>query len=516
MIAILSSSPIIMLKTTKVNLIVKYAKENEIQKIGSTTAKKCDFDCHPDCVLGRYPQVKLEGRYKHDAHPHLVTLVDKIKSVICFDKRESILPFEACGKPCEGLVFEWSGCNVDIHQSELNCRGREIELEHFSHKNPLMFKDKQINIDSGLVFCFGCANPMLYSSNQYPHGNFTLHKSCAELPNEMQHPLHPMYPLGLLTIGDYTCVVCDQHYKDRLAYNCSQCDFNLDLKCASNWHNIGNYDCHKHKFTVLLKWRMKFTCDVCGQDGHGIAYLCSNCQLLVHKRCTLLPCHIKITAHQHPLMLRWSFEASFQLDDQFCKVCHKPFIQKKKICGVYYCENCNYFAHNTCVIKEDVLDETTAMEQENQDPYAATIETIDHENMILIVEPVHKLNLEQNQLELGVQIKHFSHDQHFLSLSDHHEAAKDISDRITTCHCCIRPITVTDAFYSCTEQQSFLHKPCAQLPTQRLHPFHPHPLKLLSRAPMLSDSESSLGSEPNAFDEELSSGWDTSSGAASL
>ncbi|XP_016651526.1 PREDICTED: uncharacterized protein LOC103339501 [Prunus mume] len=128
------------------------------------------------------------------------------------------------------------------------------------------------------------------------------------------------------------------------------------------------------------------------------------------------------------------------------------------------------------------------MEQENQNLYAATIETIDHDskNMILIAEPAHKLNLEQNQLELGAQIKHFSHDQHFLSLTDHHEAVKDISDRITTCHCCIRPITVADAFYSCTEQQSchfFLHKTCAQLPTQRLHPFHPHPLKLLSRAP---------------------------------
>ena len=32
----------------------------------------------------------------------------------------------------------------------------------------------------------------------------------------------------------------------------------------------------------------------------------------------------------------------------------------------------------------------------------------------------------------------------------------------------------------------------------------------------MSTSESSFGSEPNAFDEELSSGWDTSSGAASL
>lgn len=74
----------------------------------------CDFDCHPHCVLNWHSQVKLGEAYKHDTHPHPVTLVEKRKSFIPFDKREHILPFQACGEPCEGLVWECSECNVNM------------------------------------------------------------------------------------------------------------------------------------------------------------------------------------------------------------------------------------------------------------------------------------------------------------------------------------------------------------------------------------------------------------------
>ncbi|CAL9026001.1 unnamed protein product [Prunus brigantina] len=81
-------------------------------------SEHCDFECHPHCILGRYPQVKLGSSYKLDAHPHIVTTVDKRKSVIPFDKRERILPCNGCGEPCEGLVFECSVCNKDYHRKE--------------------------------------------------------------------------------------------------------------------------------------------------------------------------------------------------------------------------------------------------------------------------------------------------------------------------------------------------------------------------------------------------------------
>ncbi|XP_016651524.1 PREDICTED: uncharacterized protein LOC103339496 [Prunus mume] len=82
------------------------------------SCEDCDFDFHPDCVLGRYPQIKLGSTYKHDAHPHPVTFIDKIKSVIPNDKRyKDISPCEVCHEPCEGLVYECSECNINIHRN---------------------------------------------------------------------------------------------------------------------------------------------------------------------------------------------------------------------------------------------------------------------------------------------------------------------------------------------------------------------------------------------------------------
>ncbi|BFG38302.1 hypothetical protein CerSpe_245760 [Prunus speciosa] len=81
-------------------------------------SEHCDFECHPHCILGQHPQVKLGSSYKLDAHPHIVTIVEKRESVIPFDKRESILPCHGCGEPCEGLVFECSVCNKEYHRKE--------------------------------------------------------------------------------------------------------------------------------------------------------------------------------------------------------------------------------------------------------------------------------------------------------------------------------------------------------------------------------------------------------------
>ncbi|XP_020423482.1 uncharacterized protein LOC18770209 [Prunus persica] len=84
-------------------------------------SKHCDFECHPHCIQGGHPQVMLGSSYKLDAHPHIVTCVDKRKSVIPFDKRERILPCHGCGEPCERLVFECSVCNNLFESLQHNC-----------------------------------------------------------------------------------------------------------------------------------------------------------------------------------------------------------------------------------------------------------------------------------------------------------------------------------------------------------------------------------------------------------
>ncbi|KAL6131232.1 hypothetical protein ACLB2K_069608 [Fragaria x ananassa] len=79
--------------------------------------KDCNFDCHPHCIIGRYPRVKLGSTYKHDDHvQHQVTLVSKWKSPIRGDKRDNILHCERCPELCQGLVFECRECNINFHR----------------------------------------------------------------------------------------------------------------------------------------------------------------------------------------------------------------------------------------------------------------------------------------------------------------------------------------------------------------------------------------------------------------
>ncbi|XP_034225565.1 uncharacterized protein LOC117635343 [Prunus dulcis] len=278
--------------------------------------------------------------------------------------------------------------------------------------------------------------------------SFDLHKSCAELLGEIHHPIHRKHPLTLDT-------------SDR-EKSCSlqlfpQCEFNIDLQCASNWRNI--LDFHDHKFTLNRK-PAQLPCEACGKESvstriystrfiynkYGTAmYLCSICQLLVHGCCSRLPTHIKTAQHQHRLKLTWWFEDTFPKIQNFCDLCYGNMDKSR---AVYYCEHecCSYVAHNDCATRryEAVEDSAAAADDDR---------------------------IISNQIEL--QINHFSH-PHVLALIniDHQDNGDDEDDRIITCNGCMRPITKVDAFYSCTKQESsssfFLHTACAQSP-KKMH-----------------------------------------------
>lgn len=155
--------------------------------------------------------------------------------------------------------------------------------------------------------------------------SFVLHKSCAEVPDEIHHPIHRKHPLTLARIlMEEICSVCNQDCSERIYYSCFQCEFNIDLQCASNWSKI--LDCHNHKFTHHRK-PAQLPCEACGRDSIRISssdrynsalYLCSICQLLVHKDCSWLPSHVKTAQHPHRLKLTWWFEDTFPKIQNFC------------------------------------------------------------------------------------------------------------------------------------------------------------------------------------------------------
>ncbi|XP_020425012.1 uncharacterized protein LOC18769778 [Prunus persica] len=252
----------------------------------------------------------------------------------------------------------------------------EQQIQHFSHKHPLIFKKEQN--DSRLVFCSVCEDPVLgssYTCNQCSPA-FILHKSCADkLTREIHNPIHPKHPLCLHPPqnGNF-CSDCNQPCSGFIYY-CHVCKFGIDLKCASKWENY----CHDHKFTVLKNRTIKFTCDVCGKDGNVDLYLCGICQLMVHKKCSWLPRHVKIGDHNHRLKLTWRFEDIYPKKQRFCSFCNRHMDQSR---AVYYChECCSHVAHNTCAkINAQITD--------------ATKETTPDD------DPQHKNNTKQNQIQL--------------------------------------------------------------------------------------------------------------------
>ncbi|KAG8479874.1 hypothetical protein CXB51_029504 [Gossypium anomalum] len=70
--------------------------------------KTCDTSAHVNCVLGKYPFIKLGSTYNEGNHQHPLTFVKKIHYYPeCVE----------CGKPCEDLSLECAepGCNYIVH-----------------------------------------------------------------------------------------------------------------------------------------------------------------------------------------------------------------------------------------------------------------------------------------------------------------------------------------------------------------------------------------------------------------
>ncbi|GLU15811.1 hypothetical protein SLE2022_322750 [Rubroshorea leprosula] len=79
-------------------------------------------------------------------------------------------------------------------------------LNHFSHLHPLLLvEDKSDQVRE--AYCSGCRELIQDSSYRCADCKFFLHKSCAELPKELDHPFHPQHPLVLYDKPQYDCLL---------------------------------------------------------------------------------------------------------------------------------------------------------------------------------------------------------------------------------------------------------------------------------------------------------------------
>jgi hypothetical protein len=306
------------------------------------------------------------------------------------------------------------------------------------------------------VVCCGCDKSVscgpAYKCSQYC--TFYLHKSCAELPLEIQHHVHPNHTLLLQApVSDDThCDGCGRRFKRCFFYHCNECyDFDLDIECFSASWPTKPDDGHQHEFVPIFQ-QFPFTCELCGEDRNNGAQVCRICQLLADTLCALKPSTIRLTADRHLLTLIYSLRKVIkEHDNVLCKLCYKKL--NPNYAG-YYCQECDFVAHLKCAPRA----------RRTIDSTIDSIEDIDFE--------------EDEELEELEELQHFDH-EHKLIISRNEVEVHDHK----LCEGCVQSISVP--FYSCEECDYFLHSKCARLPLKKRHPSHPHLLTLSARGKLI-------------------------------
>ena len=215
--------------------------------------------------------------------------------------------------------------------SLLGTHKRATKIFRCKKDHQLIFVNKKIDESKDNQLCVGCAQTI---SSQFYHCaqcNFFLHEWCAELPNELQHILHPRHPLRLLAQEDmfFSCTCCNSSYmfSNEFIFCCFTCHFYLDLKCASLPRLI-KHRVHDHNL-VLRRVTNPYSCKACevGNSKCFTSFRCEDCNFGLCIKCALLPFSVRHRYDKHPFILTYS-PIKGQPDEYYCEICEEDINSK--------------------------------------------------------------------------------------------------------------------------------------------------------------------------------------------
>ncbi|KAF4369816.1 hypothetical protein F8388_019696 [Cannabis sativa] len=146
---------------------------------------------------------------------------------------------------------------------------------------------------------------------------YYVHKSCEELPKQINHSFHPRHPF-ILTSRSVPCDSCWKTPQTSIMFCCEECGFDMDIECAlmsnsiTTCPNEGQYciqhSSHPHLLLLVDTTDAIYTdvnvrCFACQfedstSDVSGVYYGCNRCEYFLPKHCIdQLPQQIQ-TSHQ--------------------------------------------------------------------------------------------------------------------------------------------------------------------------------------------------------------------------
>ncbi|XP_017632817.2 uncharacterized protein LOC108475367 [Gossypium arboreum] len=344
-------------------------------------AEDCGFYLHKVCA-----EAPLELNHPfHPHHPLLLMQRSQHSFVLC----------DFCNERCEKFAYHCS-CNLDFHIKcallTLNIAENNLkELEHVALQDPSISTE----IGDYVAVCFVCWEPLANYTHFSPDCGFNLHEKCAKLPLKLNSTYHCQHSLVLQFNNErLSCKICKASTQRGFVYGCTYCKLVFHTICLPPPLDLAVEDkSHQHTFIPLLR-RVPYFCDACGLEGIYVAYICSTCSIMVHRRCTTLPRIIKSSWHDHHLFHKYFLPDEFRSSD--CTICHD---EANPEYGSYCCSHCNVTFHVHCVTEDKSSYSIVSLENEDEMP---------NESFISVIE--------RNDAGEATKIKHFKH-MHNLMLS---------------------------------------------------------------------------------------------------
>ena len=132
----------------------------------------------------------------------------------------------------------------------------------------------------------------LYSCSEC---SFFLHKWCAELPEELQHPCHPEHPRVLsqkpMEVLVDSGVKAAPIFVEDSPSVVPNVNFTLMSARFGSLPDSIRHEAHKH--LLIRSGKLVGRCSACDRYLSGLSFTCDTCNFKLHAQCALLPRKIR-------------------------------------------------------------------------------------------------------------------------------------------------------------------------------------------------------------------------------